>query len=398
MKPGLRLQILVLSLTRIVYNTMHRMVYPYLGVFAHGLGVGLPELSRAFALRSVAGGLSPFLAFIADSRGRRVGMLFGLGLIAVAAGILAFKPIYIIFVSCLILATVGYHIFVPSMQAYLGDEVPYRRRGLVLAITELGWSISFILGVPLVGFMIARFGWASPFPLLALLALLSLVFLVRLLPADPVTADKYGGIRNSLIAILTSPVALAGLAVSIAMTSANEVVNLVFGLWLNDSFGLQVTALGAVSIGIGLAELGGEILVGGFVDRLGKLSSISGGLGLNCLAALGIIFLGKNQFGAIASLIVFYLTFEFTLVSSLPLMTELLPKARASLMAVNIAMFAMGRAVGAGLGGWLYTLSPQNLPPVSSNALAAIIFNIFALLALYFLRRWWNLQAAQSSI
>jgi len=374
------------------------MVYPYLGVFAHGLGVGLPELSRAFALRSVAGGLSPFLAFIADSRGRRVGMLFGLGLIAVAAGILAFKPIYIIFVSCLILATVGYHIFVPSMQAYLGDEVPYRRRGLVLAITELGWSISFILGVPLVGFMIAHFGWASPFPLLALLAFLSLVFLVRLLPADPVTAENYGGIRSSLIAILTSPVALAGLAVSIAITSANEVVNLVFGLWLNDSFGLQVTALGAVSIGIGLAELGGEILVGGFVDRLGKLSSISGGLGLNCLAALGVIFLGKNQFGAIASLIVFYLTFEFTLVSSLPLMTELLPKARASLMAVNIAMFAMGRAVGAGLGGWLYTLSPQNLPPVSSNAMAAIIFNMFALLALYFLRRWWNPQAAQSSI
>ena len=390
MKPGLRLQILVISMIRIVYNTMHRMVYPYLGEFGRGLGVGLPELSKALALRSVAGGLSPFLAFLADSRGRKIGMLTGLTLIAFGAGAIAGRPVFVVFVLGLVVATVGYHIFVPSMQAYLGDEVPYRQRGLVLAVTEFGWSLSFILGVPLMGYMILRFGWASLFPLLAVLAFISLVVLARLLPEDSTVRENLaGGIQRSLRTILASPAAWAGLGLSISMTSANEVVNLVFGLWLNDSFGLQVTALGAVAIGIGLAEFGGEILVGVLVDRLGKVTSIATGLVLNCLVALGMIWVGKNQYAAIATLVLFYLTFEFTLVSSLPLMTELLPSARASFMAVNIAMFALGRAIGAGLGGWLYVLAPQGLSNVAPNAAVAICFNLTALLALFFLQQSW---------
>jgi MFS transporter, DHA1 family, inner membrane transport protein len=390
MKPGLRLQILVFSLIRIVYNTMHRMVYPYLGQFGQGLGVGLPELSQAFALRSLVGSFSPFLAFLADSRGRRFGMLLGLALIALASVALAVLPVFSIFILGLVLSTVGYFIFVPSMQAYLGDEVPYRQRGLVLAVTEFGWSLSFILGVPVVGFLIAQYGWSSPFPVLALLAVLSLVSLARLLPASAQMAVASSGILNQLRSILISPAAWAGLMLSVMMTTANESVNLVFGLWLNDAFGLQVTTLGLMAIGIGLAEFGGEALVGGLVDRLGKMPSIAAGLGLNGLAALALIFTGGNQSGAIAALVVFYMTFEFTLVSSLPLMTEILPGARASLMAVNIAMFSLGRAIGAGLGGWLYTLSPDHIPAISANAAAAVGFNLVALLALGLLRRWWG--------
>lgn len=390
MKPGLRLQVLVISLIRIVYNTMHRMVYPYLGEFGRGMGVGLPELTRALALRSVAGGLSPFLAFLADSRGRRIGMLTGLTLIAVAAGALAIHPVYIVFVLGMVLAAVGYQIFVPSMQAYLGDEVPYRQRGLVLAVTEFGWSLSFIIGVPMMGFMIVRFGWTAPFPILAVMSLISLVVLTRLLPVDGTArADFTGGIRHSLHAILTSPVAWVGLVLSISMTSANEVVNLIFGLWLFDSFELQVTTISAVAIGIGLAEFGGEILVSVLVDRVGKVPSIAAGLILNCLVALGMVGVGNRHYLAVGLLFFFYLSFEFSLVSSLPLMTELLPAARASFMAINIAMFALGRAVGAGLGGWLYTLAQRSLSGVALNAAAAICFNLAALVALMFLQRWW---------
>lgn len=390
MKTGLRLQVLVISLTRIVYNTMHRMVYPYLGAFSQGLGVGLPQMSRALALRSVAGGFSPLLAFLADSRGRKTGMLSGLVLIAVAAAGLAVRPVFPVFVLGLVLATVGYHVFVPSMQAYLGDQVPYRQRGLVMALTEIGWSLSFILGVPLMGYLIVHYGWASPFPILALLAAISLLVLGFILPADRLAPQEHaGGIRHSLQLILASPAAWAGLALSILMTSANENVNLVFGLWLFDSFGLQVTALGMVAIGIGLAEFGGEVLVGALVDRLGKVNAIAVGLVLNCIVSLGMILVGRSPFAAVGLLLCFYLTFEFTLVSSLPLMTELLPAARASLMAVNIASFALGRAVGAGLGGWLYSRSAQLFSGVALNAAAAVFFNLAALISLACLHRWW---------
>ena len=120
----------------------------------------------------------------------------------------------------------------------------------------------------------------------------------------------------------------------------------IFGVWLEDSFDLQIAALGAASAVIGLSELGGEGLVAAFVDRLGKPRAIGLGLAANCLAALALLFLGRTQAGALVGLFFFYITFEFTLVSIIPLMTELLPSARATLMAFNMAALSLGRALG----------------------------------------------------
>ena len=60
----------------------------------------------------------------------------------------------------------------------------YKRRGRVLAITELSWSLSFIVGVPLMGLLIARYGWTAPFPVLTLLGLLAFGVLAWMLPGD----------------------------------------------------------------------------------------------------------------------------------------------------------------------------------------------------------------------
>lgn len=395
MAPNLRLQIIFFSLVRITFNTMHRMVYPFLGEFSRGMGVGLVEISQAFTLRSIAAGLSPLLAFLADSRGRKTGMVIGLALIIVGASAVVFWPTYQAFVLAVIISTVGYQIFVPSMQAYLGDQVPYRQRGLALAVTEFGWSLSFILGVPLAGLLITRAGWASPYPWFLALALVGLLVLLRLVPNTRSVHALNQGVTHSLRVIFTSPVAWAGLALSVSMTAANEVVNLVFGLYMDTAFGMRIAALGVVAVGIGLAEFGGEALVGGLVDRLGKLRSVTLGLLLNSGAALAFVLVGGGQAGAILALFAFYLTFEFAIVSSLPLMTELLPAARASLMALNFAMFALGRALGATLAARLFTLELVSLPGIAPNALAAIFFNFLALLALFFLRRWWHDGAAQ---
>jgi DHA1 family inner membrane transport protein len=55
----------------------------------------------------------------------------------------------------------------PAAQAYLGDAVPYERRGRVLSIIELPWSLSWFIGVPAAGYLIAAAGWRAPFWLIA---------------------------------------------------------------------------------------------------------------------------------------------------------------------------------------------------------------------------------------
>jgi DHA1 family inner membrane transport protein len=381
----LRFHILTFTGTRTVFNTMHRMVYPFLAVFGRGLGVDLAALSLALTLRSGAGTLGPFLASVADSRGRKAGMIFGSVLFTAGVGLVVVWPTFTAFLSALVLTTLGKYVFDPAMQAFLGDRISYQRRGLVIAFTEIGWSLSFVIGVPLVGFLIARRGWLAPFPLLTLLGLLTMGLLAVMLPRDPAPMEGRRDLWTNLHSVLRHSPALTGLLMGLLLSTANEVVNLVFGVWMEDSFGLQIAALGAASAVIGFAELGGELLVGGLTDRLGKPRAVGSGILLNSVAALMLPLLGRSISGAFLGLFLFYITFEFTLVSSIPLMTEILPAARATLLAANVAGLSLGRAVGALLATPLYTISAS--PGITASALAAVFFNVLALFALYRLRK-----------
>ncbi len=364
-----------------VVNTAHRMVYPFLPVFGRGLGIDLATLSLALTTRALVGVFGPFLASVGDSRGRKAGMLFGMVLFTSGVSLVVFFPTFPAFILALVFTTLSKYTFDPSMQAYLGDRIVYRRRGLALAVTELGWSFSFILGVPVVGFLIARAGWMAPFPLLSLLGIVSLIGLFWILPRDRVPDRDRPSLWHNLRSVFTSWPALAGLMIGMFISTGNEVINLVFGVWMEDTFGLRIAALGAASAVIGLSELGGETLVGVLVDRLGKVRSVGLGLALNCAAALGLPVLGASLPGAFVGLFLFYLTFEFTLVSTIPMMTEVLPGSRATLMATNVASHSFGRAAGAFLAAPIFGLG------FYFSALATVLFNLLALVSLYLLSR-----------
>ena len=376
----LRLQIIVFTLTRIVINTAHRMVYPFLPVFARGLGVDLVMISQAVAARSLVGAVGPFLASIADSGGRKLGILLGLLVFSVSAFLVIGWPIYPVFVLVLILTFLGKYIFDPSLQAYLGEHIPYKQRGRVLALIEIGWSLSFMLGVPLMGFLIARNGWQAPFMVVGLLGLVSLTSLARMLPKDPARDGRDTGLRRNLGAVLTNPPALSGLIMGLLLNTANEVITLFFGVWMEDSFGLRIAALGAASAVLGFSELSGEGLTAVLVDRIGKTRAVTIGLIVNCAASLALPLVGRSVPGALAGLFFFYLSFEFAIVSSIPIMSEVVPSARATLMASYAGSLSLGRTAGALLATPLYRLG------FGWNCLAAVAFNLLALLALNKLR------------
>jgi predicted MFS family arabinose efflux permease len=170
------------------------------------------------------------------------------------------------------------------------------------------------------------------------------------------------------------------MAMGFFVVAGNEVVNLVFGVWMEDTFAVKITALGAASAVIGISELGGESLVGLLTDRLGKSRSIGAGLLLNSLSALMLPILGRNIPGALVGLFLFYLTFEFALVSTIPLMTEVLPSTRATLMAVYGSSVSLGRATGDLLAPSLY------MHGILLNGLVALFFNLLAILALRYVR------------
>jgi predicted MFS family arabinose efflux permease len=373
----IRYQLPIFTAIRTIFNTAHRMIYPFLAVFARGLGVDVTAISLALTARALIGLSAPILSPIADRRGRRFGMLLGVSLFTFAGMIVALIPSLITFILALFLSLMGKYFFDPSMQAYLGDRVPYQRRGLALAATEMGWSLAFIAGIPLMGFLIERFGWSAPFPLFAILGAMMILAIWIMIPRDdphhqPIT-DRWSNVGI----VIRSVPALAGISIAIWASAANEIVNLIFGVWLEDSFGLRIAALGAASAVIGISELSGEGLVALFTDRLGKPRALAIGLIASAASSILLPFIGGTETGALIGLFFFYITFEFVMVSHVPMMTEVVPGARATVMSFNLAGHSVGRAIGALLATFIY----QSYGFLFV-AIGAMVFNIFALFAL----------------
>ena len=368
----MRLQLLAITVTRTVISTGYRMVYPFLPVLARGAGVEPQAIVLAVTARSGIGLASPVLGALGDLRGRTLAILAGVGIFSGGMVLVGIWPIYVALFIAILATGLSKIVMDPAQYAYIGERVDYERRGAPMAFTEMSWSIAFLVGVPLVGLMIAAWGWQSPYPILAGLALLCGVWLWRSLPGDRPAKSSRPSLLAGYKSILIRRSALAVLGVSLLMAAGNEVVSIVYGLWFEESFALSVVALGAASAVIGLAELSGEGLVAGLADRIGKKRSVAIGLMLTALASLTLPLLGTSLPGALLAVFLLYLFFEFTIVASLPLMIEQTPGARSTLMATNIAAFSIGRMLGALAGGPLFAIG------LVANWLVAAILNLLA--------------------
>lgn len=147
-------------------------------------------ISLALAISMATSAVGPFVAPIADRRGRKVGMLIGMGIFltgTIAASV--FPGLFTLFLA-IMLGNLGNNIFLPAMQAYLGDHTPYNRRGLYLAVTELSWALSFILLVPLAGLIITKTTWYGPYIALSGLGVIMTLVLWKFIPADRPTQPE----------------------------------------------------------------------------------------------------------------------------------------------------------------------------------------------------------------
>jgi predicted MFS family arabinose efflux permease len=117
---------------------------------------------------------------------------------------------------------------------------------------------------------------------------------------------------------------------------------------------------------VGAGELFGELGAGGLVDRLGKRRAIAIGLLLTAASYLVWPLTSKALVPALISLFSLLFFFEFTFVATLPVITELVPQARATMVSLNGAVDHLGRSLGA-----LVALPLWSLAGLWGNGLAA---------------------------
>lgn len=357
------------------------MVYPFAPAFARGLGVPVAAIYQLVVIRNLAGFLSPLFSPLSAKYGRRTVMAGSMFFFVAGCVIVIIWPTYWLLGVSLSVIGLAKVIYDPAMQSYVGDAVPYAQRGKAIAVTELSWAGALLIGAPAVGFAIRQWGWNAPFFWLAIFGLGAAVSVWKLLPAAKTDQHQQGNTLREMGQIVRRhPVIWAACVYIVLATMANEIVFLVFGDWLEGSFGLNLLALGFSASVIGFAEISGEVAAGWSVDRFGKRPVIIATGLLNALFTLLLPFSGFNLTFVLITYFLLFLFFEITIVGGVPLMTELVPTARSVVMSSLLAGSALGRGVGAWLGPLLF----KHWSFVANGVVASLLMTV----AIIILWRW----------
>lgn len=350
----------VTTFTKLLFNIARRLIYPFAPEFARGLNVELSAITSAIAVNQATSLLGPVGASFADRYGYKPLMLFSLAMLTVGCMAAGLLPLYSVLIICLFLAGFAKSIFDPSLQAFIGNFVPIEKRGRVIGITELAWAGSTLIGIPLAGVVIEKYSWQTPFSFIAILSIACFFIILKTMPKDPRSPKKTSG-KSSFVKnwklILKQPKVIGILLFSFFMSVSNDNLFVIYGAWLESSYQLSVAAIGFGTIFIGISEVLGEGFTAWYSDRIGLKRSVIAG---TCMVAASYLILPVVNIGlfyVLAGLFLVFFSFEFTIVTSMSLTTELVPQLRASTMSAFYAAAGIGRVVGAFSGGFVWSQS-----------------------------------------
>ena len=353
------LSIAAIIFGRLVINITKRFPYPFVSAIATNFSVPAASIQNVIALNNGTGLLSPIFGTISERYGRKPVMLAQLGMMTVMSFIGAIFSDYGVFIVVMFAFGIGKIIYDPTFQAYLGDVIPFHRRARVMGIAELSWAFSLVIAAPVVGFILDASNLQVVFVFLGICLALGTIAVAIFVEPDGKSKDERKSIKviNPLVAfqvVSQHPPAVFALVFAICLTMSHEMFFINYGLWMEKSFDLVLTALGTVTIVIAIAEIIGEFIVITIADRIGaKLTCISGMF----VAAISFVIIPTLTFSlpvALFAIFVMFIGIETAIVASLPLLTEILPNARAIMMSTNMGAHSLGRVIGGALGGLIY--------------------------------------------
>lgn len=388
-------QIVIVTFFKLLLNIGRRFVYPFAPALSRGLDVPLTAVTTIIATSQVTSLLGLFSGPLADKMGYRFMMQTGLGMLAMGMLVCGVAPIYWVVFLGLVLASLGKILFDPALQAFIGREVPYGSRARAIGITEISWAGSTLMGIPLLGLVIEYSGLQSGFLILGILGVVACIGIVKIIPTDKPGTQQSAGVKQMISALVTliqyRPAAgmlLFGFWISLA----NDNLFVVYGAWFENDFKVNLVSLGFSTVAIGIAELSGESLTALFSDRLGLKKATIIGLVVATIAYILLPFIGTTLPFAMAGMFLIFFAFEFTIVTSFSLSTELMPQNRATMMAGFYAAAGLGRMGGVLIGGFLWRYAGIN-----GVAWVSAGLTFLGLLSVLWGLRGWELAKAKPS-
>lgn len=363
--PPLRpLDLLVVTSGRLASTTAFRIVYPLLPFLSNRFDVSLQQVATLVALQTAASLASPIGGTLADRFGERKVMLGGLSIFIGGALLCSFTDVFWLFQIGYLLIGLATAFYLPSAQSYLSARSPYEQRGRMLGIFETAWAISAIIGVAPLMYLIDiqnNISWA--YAILAAVGAFGFLSVWQLPEHQQRSSDttQEAGMSWDIIKMP----ALWGLLVFPFLTlGGNDLFFVTQSTWLKDAMNANESMLGNLFILIGVAELTGSLAVVAFSDRLGKRRSVLASFTITSICLVLMPIFDTNWISTIILLFVFYFMIEYAIVATFPLLSEALPQARGTMMALVSATIGFGRIFSSLSSEWLYQTGQMTLVTV----------------------------------
>ena len=343
---------------KFLFNVAKRLLYPFAPEIARGLNTELLNITFIIGLNNATTLLGPLGAIFGDKYGYKLLLLFSLGFLAIGTFVAGLIPVYSVFVISLFISGLGKTIFDPSIQALVSNIVPFEKRGKIIGITEISWAGSTLIGIPFMSIIIVKFSWQTPFLIIGGLCLICFFIMLLIMPNDK-TNIKTKTCESSLIEnwklIVKNPKVFFTLLFVFFIFAGNDNLFVVYGAWLEESYGLSIASIGFGTILIGSSELLGESCTLFFSDKIGLKKSVIIGALVCSFTYFFLLLLNTSLWLFLLGIFLVFFAFEFTVVSSMSFSTELMPEIRALIMSSFFATAGFGRVAGALCGGIVWS-------------------------------------------
>lgn len=314
---------------------------------AVAMGVGAPVLAAVFARWDRRRLLMWSLLWYAA----------GHSLCALAPGFAALLPVRV-------LTVLGSAVFTPQAAAAIAVLAPPEQRGRAITTVFLGWSVSSVLGMPLIGLVAETAGWRWAFGGVAVLSAAAAWWVWRALPSGVVPAPLS---LQAWKTALTSPLLMALVAVTALSSAGQFTLFSYFAPYYRQVLGASAVQVGFLFFWFGLFGLLGNMIVARRIDRIGTARSVN--IALVAMALSLLLWPLAGSVWAMALVVVPWGLGCFACNSAQQArLSQAAPAFAPALMALNTSAIYVGQALGAGPGGAL--LASQGFGALSWAGLA----------------------------
>ncbi len=287
-----------------------------------------------------------------DRSGRKRFLVAGSAVMGLFTLLASFAASFPLLILLRMIAGIGAALIFPNVSAMIGDNFPYRDRGRAMS-TVIGFNtMASVVGIPTAGIIAEATSWRVSLAIVGTLCLAATALLYFLLRPAKVTVSesKFFELYRS---ILRSRSAIAAVVSSFLGSLYWFAWSTYIVVFFESVYGLSRGTASTFALTLGLGVLIGSQAGGRLGDRIGHKPVVAGAI---VISAVVLLLLTNTSLPLVAGAglnLLLSTVIGARFATNQTLMTEQMPAARGTLLALSSSTIGLAIVLAASLGGVL---------------------------------------------